>query len=199
MTSSFGSLVGAASLLVALVLVAAGLAKARASTEFAAQISNYRVVPERVTPILARIISSAELASAAMLIAGVAASTSLRQAGAGLASALFAVFLVALVRAHAGGRSIACACFGGDGELETIGPHSLARTGLLLLLAVLAISPAHLGRAFDVVSLAMILAALVAVISESARLFGPLRQTTKIIVDQLTVTTTPTDHGEASL
>jgi hypothetical protein len=198
MTTSFGSLVGAASLLVALVLAAAGLAKARASTEFAAQILDYRVVPERITPILARIISSAELASSAMLIVGVTASGSLRQAGAGLAAALFTVFLVALVRAQTGGRSIACACFGGDGELETIGPHSLARTGLLLLLAVLAIFPAHLGRAFDVVSLAMILAALVAVISESARLFGPLRQTTKIIVDQLTVTTTPRD-GEASL
>ena len=127
----------AASLLVGLVLLGAGLPKALASATFARQISDYGVVPLGAARYLARIISSSELAAGVMLIAGLPVSLLLRQIGAGLAAFLFVLFLVALTSAYAHGRKIACACFGGSGELETVGVHSLVRTSLLLVLAAL--------------------------------------------------------------
>ena len=175
----------AASLLVGLVLLGAGLPKALASATFARQISDYGVVPLGAARYLARIILSSELAAGVMLIAGLPVSLLLRQIGAGLAAFLFVLFLVALTSAYAHGRKIACACFGGSGELETVGVHSLVRTSLLLVLAALAILPAHGGRPLEVAGFAAILAGLVAVASELARLLGPLRRETGIILEQL--------------
>jgi uncharacterized membrane protein YphA (DoxX/SURF4 family) len=187
-SGTFQQFAGAAALLVGVILLAAGVPKARRSAAFAQQITNYGIVPGTAAPFLARMVSSSELLAGVLLIAGLAAPPSLRQAGAALAVLLFALFIAALASAHARGLNIACACFGGNSELETVGTHSLVRTGLLFALAVTAAFPFHGGRPLDVAGLAVVLAALVAVVSELARLLGPSRQATGSIIKQLNAT-----------
>jgi hypothetical protein len=143
-------------------------------------------------------VSYLELLTGTMLIAGLATSLPLRQIGAGLAALLFVAFLGALASAHARGRNIACACFGGSGELETVGPHSLVRTALLLVLAVVAMLPTHGERLLGVVGFAVILAALVAIVSELTRLLGPLRRATGSILEQLNAATAAADNAEVT-
>jgi Methylamine utilisation protein MauE len=196
-SAAYEQIVGAAALLVGAVLIGAGLPKARRPGAFAAQIAGYGLVPWGLTRFLARLISSLELAAGVLLLAGLGASRPLRQAGAGLAVILFAVFLAALASAYWRGRDIACACFGGNGELETVGAHSIVRTALLLALAVAAVLPASGGRPFDVAGFAVILAALVAVISELTRLLGRLRHETAAIAEQLAVS--PASAGQAEV
>lgn len=185
MSAAYGQIVAAAALLVGTVLVCAGLPKAVKPGAFAAQIADYGVVPRRLTSVLARLISSLELAAGVLLLAGLAAPVRLRQVGAGLAMILFVLFLGALASAHARGRHIACACFGGNSELEMVGAHSIVRTALLLVLTVVAVFPASGGRAFAVAGFAAILAALVAMASELTRLLGRLRRATAAIAGQL--------------
>ena len=192
------TIVEAAALLAGFVLLVAGIPKAFASAVFARQIGDYGIVPQFATRYLARIISSSELLAGVMLIVGLPVSVLLRQVGAGLAALLFMLFLVALASAYGGGRKIACACFGGDSELETVGVHSLVRSALLLVLAVVAIIPAHGGHPLEVLGLAAILAALVAAASELARLLGPLRRATRILLEQLNATVTVTDQTEVT-
>jgi hypothetical protein len=183
--AAYVQIAGAAALLVGGVLIAAGVPKALKSGVFAAQLADYGIVPAAMTPFLARLISSSELAAGVLLLAGLGAPLRVRQAGAGLAMVLFAMFLVALSSAYARGRNIACACFGGNSELETVGAHSIVRAALLLLLAAVAILPASGGRLLDAAALAALLAALVAIISELTRLLGQLRRATAAIVEQL--------------
>jgi Methylamine utilisation protein MauE len=195
----YGQVIGAAALVAGAVLIGAGLPKALRPAVFAAQIADYGIVPHRLTGFPARLISSAELAAGIMLLAGEFASPWLRQAGAGLAAALFTVFLTALGSAYARGRAIACACFGGSStELETVGAHGIVRTASLLVLAVMAVFPASGGRPFDVAGLAAILAALVALVSELTRLLGPLRRESAAIIEQLAAGRAVADQTELS-
>lgn len=186
--------VGASALLTGIVLISAGVPKALASPTFAGQITAYGIVPESAARFLARAISSAEVLAGTLLIVGLMAPFPVRQIGAGLAVLLFTTFLAALASAQARGRNIACACFGGGGELETVGPHSLVRTSLLLLLAIVGLLPAHGGQPLPIVGFAAILAALVAVISEMARLLGPLRRSTGSILEQLDAAARPAEE-----
>jgi uncharacterized membrane protein YphA (DoxX/SURF4 family) len=197
-SAAYGQIVAAAALLVGIVMIGAGLPKALRSGAFAAQIADYGLVPEGMTRLLARLVSSSELTAGVLLLAGLAASRPLRQVGAGMAMILFAVFLAALASAYGRGRNIACACFGGNSELETVGAHSIVRTALLLALATVAVLPASGGRPFDVAGFAAILAALVAVTSELARLLGRLRRETAAIVEQLAVSPAGADQAEVS-
>jgi hypothetical protein len=194
-SSAYGDVVGAAALAAGAVLIAAGLAKARRPSVFAAQITDYGIVPVSASRLLARLIPVAELSAGALLVAGLVGPAAVRQAGAGLATGLFAVFLAALGSAYARGRDIACACFGGNGELETVGAHAIVRTALLLVLAALAIGPAAPavtpGGAAAAVGLAVLLAALVALVSELTRLLGPLRRGTAAIIDEMTARAGP--------
>ena len=184
MSAAYAQVVAAAALLVGVVLICAGLPKAARSGAFAAQIADYGLVPRALTGLVARLISSLELSAGVLLLAGLAAPH-LRQAGAGLAVILFAVFGGALASAYARGRNIACACFGGNSELELVGAHSIVRTALLLALAVVAVFPAPGARPFEAAGLAAILAALVAMASELTRLLGRLRRATAAIAGQL--------------
>jgi hypothetical protein len=187
MNSVIASVVEAAALLTGLVLVGAGQAKVLAPGTFAAQIAEYRVIPKPMTRVSARVISSLELLAGAMLVVGAFAYQPLRRMGAVLALLLFVLFLAALVSAFARGRKIACACFGGSGELETVGIHSIVRTAMLLVIACVAIIPSYPVRPLAVTAFAFtaILAALVALVSELARLLGPLRKATASIVREL--------------
>ena len=191
----YEQVVGAAAVVVGAVLLAAGLPKVLRPGVFAAQIADYGIVRQRLTGFLARLISCSELAAGVMLLAGLFAPPWLRQAGAALATTLFVLFLAALGSAYTRGRSIACACFGGSStELETVGAHSIVRTASLLVLAAIAVVPASRGRSFDIAGLAAILAALVALVSEMARLLGPLRQETAAILGEFTASSSPGPH-----
>ncbi|HEY2578715.1 MAG TPA: MauE/DoxX family redox-associated membrane protein [Streptosporangiaceae bacterium] len=191
----YEQVIGAAALVVGAVLIWAGLPKAMRPGVFAAQIADYGIVPVGLTRFLARMVSSSELASGIMLLAGLFAPPWLRQVGAALAAALFMLFLGALGSAYARGRNIACACFGGSStELETVGAHSIVRTALLLVLAAVAVFPASSGRPFVVGGLAVVLAALVALVSELTRLLGPLRRETAAILGQLTASPAVADQ-----
>jgi hypothetical protein len=159
--------------------------KALRSRAFAVQIDDYGMVPRGATRFIARLISSSELAAGGLLLAGLEAPPPVRQAGAGLAMILFGLFLVALASAYRRGRDIACACFGGNSELETVGAHSIARTALLLALAAVAVLPVTGGRPLEVAGFAALLAALVALVSELTRLLGQLRRATAVIIGQL--------------
>ena len=185
MSAAYQQIVGAAAAVAGAVLVAAGLPKAVKPGVFAAQIADFGIVPPALADFLARVIPFSELLAGGLLLAGLAGPRPVRQAGAGLAMVLFAAFLAALGSAYARGRNIACACFGGDSELETVSTHSIVRTGLLFALAAVAVLPAAGGRPFDIAGLAVILAALVALASELARLLGQLRRATAAIVDEL--------------
>lgn len=132
------------------------------------------------------------------MVVGLLVSLPLRQIGSGLAAFLFVLFLVALTSAYAHGRKIACACFGGNGELETVGVHSLVRTSLLLVLAAVAILPAHGGQPLEVVGLAAILAGVVAIASELARLLGPLRRETGNILEELDLDRAVAERAEVT-
>ncbi len=187
---------GASALLVGIVLLWAGWSKATSTAVFATQVAAYDIVPESAAPLLARLISSSELLAGALLLAGLVAPPELRQIGAGLACLLFLMFLGALVSAQARGRQIACACFGGSGELETVGPHSIVRTSLLFMVALLANIPIHKAQPIEIVVLAALVAALVALASEIARLFGPLRRTTNSILEQFKATVNSADKAE---
>jgi hypothetical protein len=194
-SAAYAQIAAAAALLVGIVLICAGLPKAVRSGAFAAQIADYGLVPRALTGLVARLISSLELSAGVLLLAGLAAPH-LRQAGAGLAVILFAVFGGALASAYARGRNIACACFGGNSELELVGAHSIVRTALLLALAVVAVFPASGGQPFEVAGLAAILAALVAMASELTRLLGRLRRATAAIVEQLAADSAAADQAE---
>jgi hypothetical protein len=195
--SVIDSVVEAAALLAGLVLIGAGQAKVRASATFAAQIVDYRVVPKPMAQVTARVISALELLAGAMLAVGALAYQPLRRMGAMLALLLFALFLAALLSAFARGRKIACACFGGSGELETVGIHSIVRTAMLLVIAGVAVIPAYPVRPFAVPAFAftVILAALVALVSELARLLGPLRKATASIVRELNAAAAASKRG----
>jgi hypothetical protein len=187
MNSVIASVVEAAALLTGLVLTGAGQAKVFAPATFAAQIADYRVIPKAMARVSARVISSLELLAGAMLVVGAFAYQPLRRMGAVLALLLFLLFVAALLSAFARGRKIACACFGGSGELETVGIHSIVRTVMLMVIAGVAIIPSYPVRPLAVTAFAFtaILAALVALVSELARLLGPLRKATASIVREL--------------
>jgi hypothetical protein len=192
----YQQIVGAAAAVAGVVLIAAGLPKAVKPGVFAGQIADYGIRSPVLAGLLARVIPLAELIAGGLLLAGLAGPRPLRQAGAGLAMVLFAVFLAALASAYARGRDIACACFGGDSELETVGAHAIVRTGLLFVLAATAVLPATAGRTFGTAGLAVILAALVALASELTRLLGPLRRATAAVVEELAGRPAAADNPE---
>lgn len=197
MSAAYQQIVGAAAAVAGVVLIAAGLPKVIKPRGFAAQIADYGIVPEAAAGFLARVIPLAELLAGGLVLAGLAAPPPVRQAGAGLAIVLFAAFLAALVHAYARGRDIACACFGGDSELETVGAHSIVRTGLLLALAAVAVLPAASGRPLATAGLAVLLAALVALASELTRLLGQLRRATAVLVKELASRPAAADNPKA--
>lgn len=197
MSAAYQQIVSAAAAVAGAVLIAGGLSKVIKPRVFAVQIADYGIVPGAVARVLARVIPLSELLAGALLLAGLAAPPPVRQAGAALAMILFGAFLAALAHVHARGRDIACACFGGDSELETVGAHSIVRTGLLFALATMAVLPARGGQPFGIAGLAVLLAALVALASELTRLLGQLRGATAVIVEELASRPAAADNPKA--
>ncbi|WP_202125661.1 MauE/DoxX family redox-associated membrane protein [Actinomadura physcomitrii] len=118
--------------LIAVLLVAAG-GKVRDVRGFAAAIGAYRVLPQRLTGAAAVAVLSAEAAAAGLL-----AVPATRRWGALAAAALFAAFLGAMASVLRRGMEIDCGCFGSARRPTPVGAASMARTGLLLVLAVMA-------------------------------------------------------------
>jgi len=95
---------------------------------FAMSIDAYQILPEWAALTLGRILPWGELALGLLLATGFG----LRYSAAS-ASIMLAGFFAVMVRAYVMGMKIDCACFGlGD----VIGPRTLVRDGVLLVLSV---------------------------------------------------------------
>lgn len=99
--------------------------------EFTGQVAAYRLLPAALVRCAALCVVGGEIAATVLLV-----PPPTRLYGAALATLLLAVFLFAQASALARGLRIDCGCFGGSDELSRLGPATLTRTALLLLLAV---------------------------------------------------------------
>lgn len=148
-------------LVVVLVVAAAG--KVRDVRGFAAVIDGYRLLPRRLTPPAAVTVLVAEAAAVLLLVV-----PATRRWGGLLSAALFAVFLAAMVSVLRRGMDVDCGCFGSS-RASRVGPFTVARTALLLVLAVMAaVAGAEPFRAVQIVP-AVVLLALVGAVT----LLGP--------------------------
>jgi hypothetical protein len=157
-------------LVLAAVLGVSGAIKLRHPRALAGQIENYQIVPQPVAAYAAGALAVTETSCALLLLLPPA-----RRAGLVVAGSLIAIFLAAMSLALARGRRIACACFGGRGELDTVGVPSLLRTALLGVIAVISLlaRPAAVHPAPLLV--AALLLVLVFLLAETARLLPPGR------------------------
>lgn len=113
------------------VLAFSGIGKLRHLSVFGGQVADYRLIPDKLTRPAAAAVALTETGCAVLL-----ALPWTRRAGAITAIALFALFLTAMSLAWAHGRRVACGCFGGTGDLDTVGPPAVLRTALLCAIAV---------------------------------------------------------------
>jgi hypothetical protein len=113
------------------VLGHAALGKLGRLREFAGQVAAYRLLPSVLVRPAVLVVVIGELAATVLLVPPVT-----RLAGAWLATVLLASFLAAQVSAWTRGLDIDCGCFAGSDELSAIGPASITRAALLLILAV---------------------------------------------------------------
>ncbi|MEU7744618.1 MauE/DoxX family redox-associated membrane protein [Nonomuraea sp. NPDC049158] len=145
------------------VLLYAAVSKARDLAGFAADIAGYQLIPQRLTVVAAVAVVVAELAAAGLLTA-----PPTRRWGALLAAALFAAFLAAMASVLWRGLSVGCGCFGDHG---LVGAATMTRTGLLAVLAVMAVvagpspfTPVHLLLGAAYLALTFLPARLIAAI-----------------------------------
>jgi hypothetical protein len=115
------------------VLVVAVASKVRDVTGFAVAIDAYRILPRRLSRAAAVGVLTAETGAAVLLAVPVT-----RRWGAVLAAALFVAFLAAMASVLRRGMRIDCGCFGSARRHSPVGAASIARTSLLLGLAVMA-------------------------------------------------------------
>jgi hypothetical protein len=118
-----------------LVLVAvlgfSGAVKLRHRRVFAAAIESYRILPRALARPAAVVIAVAEAGCAVLL-----AAPWTRLAGLAVAGGLVGAFLAAMSLALARGQRISCGCFGGTGELDTVGLPPVLRAVLLEAIVV---------------------------------------------------------------
>lgn len=112
------------------VLGYAALGKLGRLREFARQVAAYRLLPAVLVRPAVVVVVLGEILAAVLLV-----PPGSRPIGAWLATALLTVFLLAQVSAWKRGLDIDCGCFAGSDELSAIGPASITRTALLLVLA----------------------------------------------------------------
>lgn len=129
----------AARWLLAVVLVAAAVAKLGQTGPFGEAIARYGLVPKSVVPIVARVLPSLELLLGAALAAG-----ALVTAAAVACGCLFGVFGTAVAVSLARGRRFDCGC-GLSADAEITWWH-VGRSALLAAVAVvIALEPAVLA------------------------------------------------------
>jgi hypothetical protein len=157
-------------LVLATVLGTSGLIKLRNPRALASQIENYQIVPQAVAAYAAGGLAITETACALLLLLPWT-----RLAGLVIAASLIAIFLAAMSITLARGRRIPCACFGGRGELDTVGLPSLLRTALLGVIVVTSLAARPTGMRPAQLLVAVLLLVLVFLLAETARLL-PRRQ-----------------------
>lgn len=119
----------AARSVVGLVLVAAGFAKLHAGTAaFALAVLGYDLLPARSVLVLARLVPRVEIATGALLIAGLGTAYA-----AALAGSLLGVFSLAIASGLLRRRSNDCGC---GGDRRPIGWRLVERNVALLLLVL---------------------------------------------------------------
>jgi len=155
-------------LVLAAVLGVSGVIKLRRPRVLARQIENYRIVPQSMTASAAALLAVTETGCALLLLV-----PPMRRAGLVVAGCLMAVFLVAMSIALARGRRIPCACFGGGGELDTVGLPSLLRTALLGVIALVSMLARPTVIKLPQLLVAALLLALVFLLAETTRLLSP--------------------------
>ncbi|TYB69223.1 hypothetical protein FXF51_08290 [Nonomuraea sp. PA05] len=163
----------AASLGLVAVLLAAALTKVRDVRAFARDIAGYRLLPGRLTTAAAPAVIAAEVVAVVLL-----AVPGTRRWGGVLAALLFTAFLTAIGSALVRRLDVPCGCFGGAADRVSV--RTLARTGLLLVLAVMAVlagdvpfEPVHLLPAPLLVAAALLAPALLPAKSAVAVPPGP--------------------------
>lgn len=137
---------------------------------FREQLADYRLFPYRLTRPLSFAIPVVEAATAALLLID-----STRRIGAVLGLVLTAAFAVAVWFPWHQGREVACACFGGESELDTVALHTFVRALLLACFAALAAFPERQTLMHDVPA-AVVLAALLVLATEVTRVATNLRE-----------------------
>jgi thiol-disulfide isomerase/thioredoxin len=145
------------------VLGYAAAGKLRDLRTFTASVEGYRLLPQRLARAAAVLVAAAELAGAVLL-----AGPATRFFGAVLAAVLFALFIGAMASTLLRGMRVDCGCFPA-GHADPVGPGSLVRTGLLLVLAVTAASTASQPFRPAEVPAAAALLVLVIIVAELAR------------------------------
>jgi hypothetical protein len=162
-----------------LVLVAvlgfSGAVKLRHPRVFAAAIESYRILPRALARPAAVVIALAEAGCAVLL-----AAPWTRLAGLAVAGGLVGAFLAAMSLALARRQRISCGCFGGTGDLDTVGLPPVLRAVLLETIAVSsALARPAAAPAFGVqVLAAALMLVLVFLLAENARLFTGRAATT---------------------
>ena len=116
-------------LILAGIFIAAGYLKLREPwLQFAVSLNSFRILPDSALEPIARTLPWCELALGLAILSGV-----LLRWFSLVASAMLTVFLGVLVRSYAMGLQVDCGCFGPG---EALGPKTLVRDGLMLLLAL---------------------------------------------------------------
>jgi hypothetical protein len=138
------------------VLAYAALGKLGRLPGFVDHIAAYRLLPAVLWRPTAVLVIGIELITAGLLV-----PPATRTFGALVATGLLAAFLTAQAGAVARGLTVECGCFGVDNGRSTVGPVSIVRTALLLVMALGAAAAG--GTAFHPVQLliAPLLAAVV--------------------------------------
>ncbi len=167
------SLAGRVLLGVTFAVAAAG--KVLGFRAFAADLARMRVLPRRWVTIAAVLTVTAEAAVAPLLLAG-----RLVPVGAALAALLLTTFGAVIVVLLRRGQAASCPCFGR--AATPLGARHLARNGLLLLAAALAVTgpaaPATapgLAGVVAAVAAGVFLASLVIRLDDLTALFAPAR------------------------
>lgn len=124
-------------LLLGATLLGAGLPKVGQPEVLLTTIEGYRLVPATLTGILAVVLPWLELATGLLLTAGLWV-----RASAGIAAALFAVFLIAVLGALLRGIDISCGCFGSHSARVGFPTLILDLAGLCSALVVIRRHPA---------------------------------------------------------
>lgn len=125
-----------AALVLSCVFVTAGFHKCQAPAEFAAALSNYKLLPAALNRQCVYLLPVAEIITGVALLIPAVTQLAAVAAGALLTMYMFAIG-VNLLR---GRRNIDCGC-GGPQQRQTISEWMIARNGLLLFLAALAGAP----------------------------------------------------------
>ncbi|WP_344542654.1 MauE/DoxX family redox-associated membrane protein [Actinomadura fulvescens] len=150
------------------VLVVAVVGKVRDVRRFAASIGGYRVLPGRLTGPAAVAAIAAELAAVVLLV-----PPDTRRWGGLVAAVVFAVFLVAMVSVLRRGLRVDCGCFGSAKRTNLVSRRTVARTSVLLLLAVMTVVSAPAAFSVAQLGLSAFYLCLLAAISRRRRPVPP--------------------------